>query len=83
MHFASSNFWHCYRHLPKSIQKIADKNFKILKSNSSHPSLYFKKIGKYRSVRIGLSYRALAVESENGLLWFWIGDHSEYDEMTL
>ena len=83
MHYATSNFWHCRRRLPKAIQKLADKTFKILKANPAHPSLQFKKIGKYRSVRVGLSYRALSVESENGLLWFWIGDHSEYDKMTL
>jgi hypothetical protein len=24
-------------------------------------------------------YRALAVEVENGLLWFWIGSYADYD----
>jgi hypothetical protein len=80
-HFASPKFWRCYRSLPKSVQKLADKNFELLKRNPNHPSLQFKKIGQYRSVRVGLSYRALAIEATDGVLWFWIGSHSEYDKM--
>jgi hypothetical protein len=51
------------------------------KENPSHPSLHFKKIGKYRSVRVGMHYRALAVETPEGLLWFWIGGHADYDKI--
>jgi len=32
-------------------------------------------------VRVGLRYRALAVEVEGGLLWFWIGSHADYDRL--
>jgi len=69
-HFASSDFWENYRKLPQSIQELADAHFALLKENPSHPSLHFKKTGKYRSVRIGVHYRALAVEVPEGLLWF-------------
>ena len=80
-HFASPSFWERYQTLPKSVRELADKNYELLKSNPSHPSLHFKKIGKYRTVRVGLQYRALAVETGDDLLWFWIGAHSEYDGM--
>jgi len=33
------------------------------------------------SARVGLSYRALAVEAPEGLLWIWIGDHDEYERL--
>ena len=46
-----------------------------------HGSLHFKKVGKFYSVRIGISYRALGTEIEEGLLWFWIGTHAEYDKL--
>jgi hypothetical protein len=49
-HFASSDFRECYRQLPQSIQELADAHFALLKENPSHPSLHFKKTGKYRSV---------------------------------
>jgi len=60
---------------------LADENFKLLKSDSRHPSLHLKKAGHYWSVRIGLGYRALAVEHESDLIWFWIGSHGEYDRL--
>jgi hypothetical protein len=81
-HFASPAFWKCYDLLPEQIREHADHYFQILKTNPYHPSLHFKKIGKYRSARIGISYRALAIEVHDGLLWFWIGTHSEYDKLV-
>jgi hypothetical protein len=80
-HHASRKFWECYEKLPASIRSLADKNFQILQANSTHPSLHFKSIGRYRSVRVGLKYRALGVEVDDGILWFWIGSHAEYDQI--
>ncbi len=81
IHFASPSFWSAYDLLPLSVQKVADRNYILLKENPRHPSLHFKKITKYRSVRIGIHYRALAIEVKNDLLWFWIGSHAEYDKL--
>ena len=80
-HSASPRFWQCYRSLPSKIQMLADKNFALLKANPGHPSLHFKKVGRFRSARVGIKYRALAVEIDDGLLWVWIGDHATYDRM--
>ncbi len=70
-HFTLPRFWKCYRELPPNIQKLADKNNALLKSDPTHTSLHFKKIGTNKqlwSVRIG--YRALAVEKPEGIYWF-------------
>ncbi len=80
-HFASPDFWSLYRDLPEDVRELADKNFELLKTDPRHPSLRFKKIGKYPSVRVGLRYRALAIETPKGLVWFWIGNHSDYDRL--
>jgi hypothetical protein len=32
-------------------------------------------------VRIGIHYRALAVEENGDIAWFWIGTHAEYDKL--
>jgi hypothetical protein len=69
-HFASPNFWKCYRALPANIRELADKNFALLQTDPPHPTLHFKKVGRFRSARVGLQHRALAVEVEDGLLWF-------------
>ena len=37
---------------------------------------------KCRFFRVGLVYRALGTECPQGILWFWIGDHAEYDRIT-
>jgi hypothetical protein len=43
--------------------------------------LHLKKAGRFWSVRVGLHYRALAVEDGADLAWFWIGTHAEYDRI--
>ena len=80
-HFTVPSFWKNYDSLPKNTQELADKNYELLKKNPKHPSLHFKKIDKYWSVRVGLYYRALSIEIVEGILWFWIGTHSEYDKL--
>jgi hypothetical protein len=80
-HFASRRFWAAYRKLPESVRAVADKNYGLLKENPQHPSLQFKKMGRFWSVRVGLRYRALAVESGDNLVWFWIGSHADYDAL--
>jgi len=80
-HFASPDFWFHFRQLPPEIRDLADKNFELLKQNLRHPSLRLKKVGVFYSARVGLHYRALAKERSEGLVWFWIGHHSEYDRL--
>jgi hypothetical protein len=80
-HLASPRFWLAYNRLPQHVQQLADKNFALLKADPSHPSLQFKKIGRFFSARVGLRYRALAAETADGLVWFWIGSHADYDAM--
>jgi hypothetical protein len=62
-------------HCPEAIQKLADKNFEIMKANPRHPSIRLKNAGIFWSARIGLQHRALAKEREEGLIWVWIGHH--------
>ena len=76
-------FWALYEKLPKDIQGLTDKSFTLLKGNPEHPSLHLKTVvktvGRYWSMRIGEQNRALGVEvGDKGLLWCWIGSHSEY-----
>jgi hypothetical protein len=81
-HLTTPQFWELYQNLPSQIQELADKNFALLKQDSTHPSLHLKKVKKFWSVRIGIRYRALAFQAEEGLLWFWIGTHADYDRMV-
>ena len=81
MHRATRRFWECFDSLTEDIQNVARKNYALLKVNPRHPSLQFKKLGKFWSARIGLNHRALAIEDGEGFIWVWIGPHDEYERL--
>lgn len=67
--------------MPAEVQGTANKNYDLLKQNAHHPSLHFKKIGPLWSVRVGEHYRALGHDVDDGVQWFWIGSHADYDKL--
>jgi hypothetical protein len=79
--YAAPEFWHAYTSLPHWVRDLADANLALLKNNPRHPSLQLKRVGKYWSARVGIRYRALGVQAEDGILWIWIGHHSDYDKL--
>ena len=80
-HRATPRFWSCYHRLPSDVQHLADQAYQLLLSDSRHPSLHLKKVGELWSVRVGLHYRALAIEDGADLIWVWIGTHAQYDQI--
>ena len=81
MHRATKRFWRCFDALPEPVKKTSKKNFDLLKANPSHPSLHFKKIGKFWSARAGEAHRALARKDGEDFIWVWIGTHDDYERM--
>jgi hypothetical protein len=81
-HHADLRFWRCHRELPQEVRLLANRNYKLLKTDPGHRSLQFKQVGQFWSVRVGLHYRALAVETGSDLVWFWIGSHAQYDKLV-
>lgn len=84
-HRTNANFWKHYGKLPADVQGRADKQYALLRTNPQHPSLHLKKVNERGgkevwSVRITQKYRALAVRLHDDFLWFWIGEHDEYEE---
>ena len=71
--------------LPVNVQREAKEAFERFQSDPSHRSLNFErvqtKLGPCHSARVGLHYRALAVQSDGDWLWFWIGSHADYDQL--
>ena len=80
-HFVSPGFRECHSRLPLAVRQLADKCYELIKEDPRHPSIRLKKVGRYCAARVGLHYRALAVEAPDGLVWFWIGSHAEYDQI--
>jgi hypothetical protein len=81
-HHTSPEFWKAFDRLPMDIQVLARSNYELLKDDPRHPSLHFKKVAGYWSVRVGLGYRALGTDVADGVLWFFIGTHGRYDRLT-
>jgi hypothetical protein len=81
MHRTTPQFWARFEDLPQSVQEMARKSFDLLKANPRHPSLHFKKVGRFWSARVGLNHRVLAVEDGSDFIWVWIGNHDDYDRL--
>lgn len=80
-HRTDEQFWSAYDLLPPDVRRRADDAFQKLKVDPKHPSLHFKKIGRRWAARIDRKHRALALEIDDGYLWYWIGSHDEYERL--
>lgn len=67
--------------LPPEVQRQARKQFRLWLQDHGHPSLHFKRVGPYWSVRVDRNHRALGVESDGTIVWFFIGRHDGYEKM--
>jgi hypothetical protein len=70
--------------LPPQVQAQVRLAYKLFRQDPHHPSLRFKQVHTSRpiySARVGLAYRALAVRAGEDVVWFWIGSHSDYDNL--
>jgi hypothetical protein len=72
-------FWALFNSLPAEVQARARKQFVLWLADHGHPSLHFKKVGPYWSVRVDGSHRALGIERDGNILWFFIGAHDAYE----
>jgi hypothetical protein len=52
-----------------------------MKADPRHPGVRLKQVGEYWSARVGLRYRVLGISVSDGIAWFWIGNHTDYDRL--
>ncbi|TAL69068.1 MAG: hypothetical protein EPN82_08255 [Bacteroidetes bacterium] len=80
----NDDFVKCFSKLPERVKRSARKSYKIWKQNPYHPSLDFKPVHPTKpiySVRVSIGWRALGVMTDDVIVWFWIGSHSEYNKI--
>lgn len=75
----TTGFRKCLAELEPKIRIRALKQFKLWSKDHWHPSLHFKRVGPYWSARVDREYRALGVEKDGKIIWFFIGRHDEYE----
>ncbi|MBI2429136.1 MAG: hypothetical protein HYV29_10140 [Ignavibacteriales bacterium] len=81
-HVAVDVFWDHYKALPLALQKLADNNFSIIKQYPNHPLLRLLKIDEYISMRIGSRHRAIGIQQQETIIWFWIGTQKQYNTLV-
>ena len=80
----TSRFRTAFRRLPPEIRRLAHRTFQAWKHQPDRPSLQFKQVHPtlaVYSVRVGAHWRAVGVKRQDGMVWFWIGSHSDYDKL--
>ena len=80
----SERFRKIFAELPKQIQQQAREAYKQFAKDPFYPGLHFKQVHPTKpiySVRINIDYRAVGIQSEDEIIWFWIGSHGEYDKL--
>jgi mRNA-degrading endonuclease RelE of RelBE toxin-antitoxin system len=70
--------------LPEEVQQQAKQAYQQFKRDPWHSSLRFKQVHPSQaiySVRVTKGYRAVGKRDEQGMLWYWIGSHADYDQL--
>ena len=71
--------------LPSDVKRQAYTAYRLFKRDPNHPSLHFKHLNTQQPfdlARIGRGYRALGLrETDDVIIWVWIGTHTEYDKI--
>lgn len=70
--------------LPLSVQKKAAEAYELWQLDPSHRSLQFKQVSLHQpiySFQISLNHLAFGLREDDYIYWFWIGEHSEYEEL--
>lgn len=81
---ATTNFWKYYQSLPDDVRKKAKEVYLLFQNDPWYPSLHFKRVHSslpVYSVRITKDYRAVGILKGEKIVWFWIGSHSDYNDL--
>ena len=78
------NFRDALAALPLNVRKQAATAYRHFRTDPYHPSLHFKKVHPtlpIYSARINYDYRVVGQMRGDGIVWFWIGKHEEYERL--
>lgn len=70
--------------IPEQVQEQTREAYHQFKHEPAHPSLRFKKVHSKLPIyaaRISKSYRAVGQLDGDTVIWFWVGSHTEYEQL--
>ena len=79
--YATPDFWRLYGDCPRE-RRRAQEAFKRFEADPFGGGLEFKRVSQTReisSARISDNYRVLGRRGTDGMAWYWIGSHADYD----
>ena len=77
----TQRFRKAFADLPEQVQRQAKESYKQFRKYPFYPGLHFKRVHSTKpvySVRINVEYRAVGIQNENEIIWFWVGSHDDY-----
>jgi len=80
----TKRFRKAFSGLPEEVCDQAKRVYRKFRQDPWHPSLRFKQVHPtipIYSARVAKGYRVVGQRTENGMVWFWIGSHSDYDKL--
>jgi hypothetical protein len=80
----TATFRRLFAGLPEPVRHRARQSYLLWKDNPAHPGVDFKRVHPQQpiySVRIGIGWRAVGFREGDGIVWFWIGSHADYDQL--
>ncbi len=70
--------------LPAEIRRQAKEAYFRFQDDPYYPGLRFKRVHSKKSiysVRITKNYRAVGIQQNDEMIWFWIGSHADYEKI--
>jgi len=67
--------------LPDRDREQVNQCFDLLKTDPTHPLLHLKKVDKYWLARVSADYRLLGIETDNNIIWCWVGTQEEQKQI--
>jgi len=80
----TDEFFQYYRALPARVREQARQAYALFQGDPHHPSLRLRSVHPTRpivSARVGIDHRVVGVRDGADVFWFWIGSHSDYDQL--
>jgi hypothetical protein len=78
------SFRELLRSLPSELRERANEAYSHFCLDPHYPALRFKRVHSTKpiySARVTLDYRAVGIQSDDTIVWFWIGKHDDYEKL--
>jgi hypothetical protein len=80
----TAQFRKAFAGLQPEIKEQTREAYRLFEVNPEHPSLHFKSVHPrlpIHSARVNKAYRVLGTRDGDEMIWWWVGQHDEYERL--